>query len=151
MTKRILVVEDQEDNRRILRDLLVHGGFEVIEVGDGEQAVTAAAAHHPDVILMPISSSTFFPQNGNLIGIAVRSEFWDHDDWSSDDLIGTFTEYIYSPKLQNDGRWAECSHSVTTGDSVNDEATSHISFTYSFYPNKCEDIPPDLKDLYRYP
>lgn len=106
---------------------------------------------HPDVILMPISSSTFFPQNGNLIGIAVRSEFWDHDDWSSDDLIGTFTEYIYSPKLQNDGRWAECSHSVTTGDSVNDEATSHISFTYSFYPNKCEDIPPDLKDLYRYP
>ena len=54
MTKRILVVEDQEDNRRILRDLLVHGGFEVIEVGDGEQAVTAAAAHHPDVILMDI-------------------------------------------------------------------------------------------------
>ena len=36
MTKRILVVEDQEDNRRILRELLVHGGFEVIEGGDGE-------------------------------------------------------------------------------------------------------------------
>ena len=52
MTKRILVVEDQEDNRRILRDLLAHAGFDVIEVGDGEQALTAAAAHHPDVILM---------------------------------------------------------------------------------------------------
>jgi two-component system, cell cycle response regulator DivK len=54
MTKRILVVEDQEDNRRILRDLLAHAGYEVIEVGDGEEAVTAAAAHHPDVILMDI-------------------------------------------------------------------------------------------------
>jgi two-component system, cell cycle response regulator DivK len=54
MTKRILVVEDQEDNRRILRDLLAHAGYEVIEVGDGEQALPAAAAHHPDVILMDI-------------------------------------------------------------------------------------------------
>jgi two-component system cell cycle response regulator DivK len=54
MTKRILVVEDQEDNRRILRDLLRHAGFDVVEVGDGEQALTAAVAHHPDVILMDI-------------------------------------------------------------------------------------------------
>ena len=54
MTKRILVVEDQEDNRRILRDLLHHAGFEVIEVGDGEQALTATATQRPDVILMDI-------------------------------------------------------------------------------------------------
>jgi two-component system, cell cycle response regulator DivK len=54
MTKRILVVEDQEDNRRIVRDLLRHAGFEVIEVGDGEQALTATAAQRPDVILMDI-------------------------------------------------------------------------------------------------
>ena len=54
MTRRILVVEDQEDNRKILRDLLAHAGYEVIEVGDGEQALAAAAAHHPDVILMDI-------------------------------------------------------------------------------------------------
>jgi two-component system, cell cycle response regulator DivK len=54
MTKRILVVEDQEDNRRILRDLLAHAGYDVIEVGDGEQALIAVAEHHPDVILMDI-------------------------------------------------------------------------------------------------
>ena len=54
MTKRILVVEDQEDNRKILRDLLVHAGYEVVEVSDGEEALPAAAAHHPDVILMDI-------------------------------------------------------------------------------------------------
>jgi two-component system, cell cycle response regulator DivK len=42
MTKRILVVEDQEDNRRILRDLLAHAGYEVIEIDNGEQAFPAA-------------------------------------------------------------------------------------------------------------
>ena len=30
MSKRILVVEDQEDNRRILRDLLTNAGYEII-------------------------------------------------------------------------------------------------------------------------
>jgi len=54
MTKRIPVVEDQEDNRQIIRDLLDHAGFEVIEVGDGEKALTAASAHRPDVILMDV-------------------------------------------------------------------------------------------------
>jgi two-component system, cell cycle response regulator DivK len=54
MTKRILVVEDQDDNRRILRDLLVHAGYEVVEVDNGVQALPAAAEHRPDVILMDI-------------------------------------------------------------------------------------------------
>ncbi len=54
MTKKVLVVEDQEDNRRILRDLLAHSGYEVVEVEDGEKALGAAAAHHPDLILMDI-------------------------------------------------------------------------------------------------
>ena len=54
MSKRILVVEDQEDNRQILRDLLGSAGFEVLEAEDGEAAVAAAAAHRPDLILMDI-------------------------------------------------------------------------------------------------
>ena len=54
MTKRILVVEDTEDNRRILRDLLTNVGFEVLEATDGEKGVAAAAEHRPDLILMDI-------------------------------------------------------------------------------------------------
>jgi two-component system, cell cycle response regulator DivK len=54
MTKRILVVEDQEDNRQILRDLLTHAGYEVIEIDNGEEAFPAAVKHRPDVILMDI-------------------------------------------------------------------------------------------------
>ena len=54
MSKRILVVEDHEDNRQILRDLLTRAGFDLIEAGDGETAVRMAAAEHPDLILMDI-------------------------------------------------------------------------------------------------
>ena len=58
MSKRILVVEDQEDNRQILRDLLGHAGFEMLEAEDGEAALAAAAAHRPDLILMDIQLPT---------------------------------------------------------------------------------------------
>ena len=52
--KRILVVEDEEDNRRIVRDLLTSVGYEIIEAVTGEDGVTAAATHLPDLILMDI-------------------------------------------------------------------------------------------------
>jgi two-component system, cell cycle response regulator DivK len=54
MRKRILVVEDQEDNRRILRDLLNSADYEIIEADNGETALMAAATERPDLILMDI-------------------------------------------------------------------------------------------------
>ncbi|MGD8372054.1 MAG: response regulator [Syntrophobacterales bacterium] len=54
MSKLILVVEDQEDNRRIMRDLLSSVGYEVIEAVTGEDGVAAADTHRPDLILMDI-------------------------------------------------------------------------------------------------
>jgi two-component system cell cycle response regulator DivK len=54
MTKRILVVEDQEDNRQILRDLLGTTDFEVMEAANGEEALAAVAKQRPDLILMDI-------------------------------------------------------------------------------------------------
>jgi two-component system cell cycle response regulator DivK len=52
--KTILVVEDQEDNRQILRDLLGSAGLRIIEAHDGEQALTVARSERPDLILMDI-------------------------------------------------------------------------------------------------
>jgi len=52
--KRILVIEDEEDNRRIVRDLLTSVGYVIIEAVTGEDGVTAAATHLPDLILMDI-------------------------------------------------------------------------------------------------
>jgi two-component system, cell cycle response regulator DivK len=54
MSKRILVVEDHEDNRQILRDLLGNAGYDVVEAVTGEDGLTAAAAQRPDLILMDI-------------------------------------------------------------------------------------------------
>ncbi len=54
MSRRILVVDDQEDNRRILRDLLTASGFEVIEGKTGEEGVALAEERTPDLILMDI-------------------------------------------------------------------------------------------------
>jgi two-component system, cell cycle response regulator DivK len=50
--KRILVVEDTEDNRQIIRDLLTSVGYEMIEALDGAQGVAMASEHKPDLILM---------------------------------------------------------------------------------------------------
>jgi two-component system cell cycle response regulator DivK len=54
MSKRVLVVEDQEDNRKIIRDLLTASGFELIEAETGDEGVAAAAREKPDLILMDI-------------------------------------------------------------------------------------------------
>jgi len=54
MTRRILVVEDQDDNRTILRDLLTNAGFEILEAVTGEEGIRMAETHHPDLILMDI-------------------------------------------------------------------------------------------------
>ncbi len=52
MSPRILVIEDQEDNRRILRDLLTSAGYEMVEAVTGEEGVAMAEMHRPDLILM---------------------------------------------------------------------------------------------------
>jgi len=54
MRQRILAVDDQEDNRRILRDLLTSAGFDVLEAKTGEEAVATAEAEVPALILMDI-------------------------------------------------------------------------------------------------
>jgi len=53
-TRTVLVVDDHEDNRRILRDLLRSAGYEVIEATTGEDGVTTAKARTPGLILMDI-------------------------------------------------------------------------------------------------
>ena len=54
MSKRILVVEDQKDDRQIIRDMLAGTDYEITEVEDGERALAAVAKERPDLILMEI-------------------------------------------------------------------------------------------------
>jgi two-component system, cell cycle response regulator DivK len=52
--QRILVVEDNELNLKLVRDVLTHAGFDVIEARTGEQAVQLADELVPDLVLMDL-------------------------------------------------------------------------------------------------
>jgi two-component system cell cycle response regulator DivK len=54
MSKRILVVEDQADNRQIIRDVLAPTDYEITEAENGVEALAAIAKQRPDLILMDI-------------------------------------------------------------------------------------------------
>ena len=50
----ILVVEDNERNRKLVRDVLTFKGYEIIETETGEEGVRLARERHPNLILMDI-------------------------------------------------------------------------------------------------
>jgi len=54
-TKTILLVEDTEDNRFMMRRLLEMSGYAVIEATNGEEAVPLAESERPQLILMDLS------------------------------------------------------------------------------------------------
>jgi two-component system cell cycle response regulator DivK len=54
MNKCVLIVEDQEDNRKILRDLLSNAGYDLIEAANGEEGVALAMSRRPNLVLMDI-------------------------------------------------------------------------------------------------
>jgi two-component system, cell cycle response regulator DivK len=51
----VLLVEDQIDLRRLYAEQLTISGFDVIEAGDGADAITHTTEHGPDVVLMDLS------------------------------------------------------------------------------------------------
>jgi two-component system cell cycle response regulator DivK len=54
MKKKILIVEDNDLNLKLFRDLLGAHGYDTIETKEGLEAITLTKAQHPDLILMDI-------------------------------------------------------------------------------------------------
>ncbi len=52
--RRILVVEDNDRNRKLVRAVLEHAGYDVVEATTGEEGVRLAAQVVPDLVLMDI-------------------------------------------------------------------------------------------------
>jgi two-component system, cell cycle response regulator DivK len=88
MTKRILVVEDQPDNRQIIRDMLAPANYEITEVEDGQQALEAIAKQRPDLILMDI-------QLPIVDGYTATRKIKANPDWQSIPIIAV-TSYALS-------------------------------------------------------
>ncbi len=54
MTHTVLTIEDQPDIRRLIRMTLEYDGLTVLEAGDGEEGISMARQHMPDVILLDV-------------------------------------------------------------------------------------------------
>src|SRR5579871_3367383 len=54
MTKRVLIVEDNDLNMKLFHDLLEAHGYDILQTKDGMEALQLARLHHPDLILMDI-------------------------------------------------------------------------------------------------
>jgi two-component system cell cycle response regulator DivK len=50
----VLIIDDNERNRKLARDVLGAAGFQTLEAASGAEGVELAAAHVPDVILMDL-------------------------------------------------------------------------------------------------
>jgi CheY-like chemotaxis protein len=54
MGNKVLVVEDNQKNRKLMVDILRHYGFDVIEAESGREGIESAHGHMPDLIFMDI-------------------------------------------------------------------------------------------------
>jgi DNA-binding response OmpR family regulator len=51
---KVLLIEDNEDDREIYRALLYYNGFDVLTASDGMEGVRLANQHHPDAIVLDV-------------------------------------------------------------------------------------------------
>ena len=102
----ILLVEDTEDNRFMMRRLLEMSGYHVVEATNGEEAVRLAESERPDVILMDLSlpvidglAATRAIRKLNGFGkvpiVAVSAH--DTSDFQADALAAGCDSYITKP------------------------------------------------------
>ena len=102
----VLVVEDFEDNRFMMRRLLEMSGYRVVEAVNGEQAVETAQSERPDLILMDLSlpkldglAATRRIRQTDGLGqipiVAVSAH--DTSDFHADALAAGCNEYVTKP------------------------------------------------------
>jgi len=75
MTKKVLIVEDNELNMKLFHDLLEAQGYEILQTREGLQALSIAREHRPDLILMDI-------QLPEISGLEVTKWLKEDDDLS---------------------------------------------------------------------
>ena len=102
----VLVVEDFEDNRFMMRRLLEMSGYRVVEAVNGNQAVEAAAREQPDIILMDLSlpqldglaaTRRIREQQGSRRVPIVAVSAHDSADFHAEALAAGCNEYVTKP------------------------------------------------------
>jgi two-component system cell cycle response regulator DivK len=110
MSKTILYVEDNEFNRKIVRDLLARTSYRLIEAVDGEEGVAIARQEMPDLILMDIQMPKLSgldatrqlradPKTGHIPIITITSFAMSGDEQKAKDAGATaYLAKPYSPR-----------------------------------------------------
>jgi CheY-like chemotaxis protein len=102
----VLVVEDFEDNRFMMRRLLEMSGYRVVEAVNGNQAVESAASERPDIILMDLSlpqldglaaTRRIRAQEGSRKVPIVAVSAHDSADFHAEALAAGCNEYVTKP------------------------------------------------------
>jgi len=102
----VLVVEDFEDNRFMMRRLLEMSGYHVVEAVNGKQAVEMAESEHPAIILMDLSlpmldglaaTRRIREQNGLARVPIVAVSAHDSADFHAEALAAGCNEYVTKP------------------------------------------------------
>ena len=102
----VLVVEDFEDNRFMMRRLLEMSGYHVIEAVNGQEAVETARRERPDLILMDLSlplldglaaTRRIREQDGLSKVPIVAVSAHDTADFHADALAAGCNEYVTKP------------------------------------------------------
>ena len=102
----VLLVEDTEDNRFMMRRLLEMAGYRVVEATNGEEAVRRAEADQPDLILMDLSlpvidglaaTRAIRKLNGLSKTPIIAVSAHDTSDFQSDALAAGCDSYITKP------------------------------------------------------
>jgi CheY-like chemotaxis protein len=106
MPEKILVIEDNEQNRILMRQILTYHGYDVLEAADGLTGLEMARAHTPALILldiqMPVMNGFMVirelrnnPELGKIKVIAVTSFAMKGDREKA--LQAGFDEYVTKP------------------------------------------------------
>lgn len=80
----ILIVEDDVALRKVLHDRLTDDGFIPLEAQNGEEGLTQALMHHPDLIILDI----FMPK---MDGIAMLAKLRSADEWGKNAKVLVLT------------------------------------------------------------
>src|SRR5215510_14701270 len=104
MSKRILVVEDQEDLRGLLRTLLTGSGYSVLEAVDGRDGINKVRSERPNLVLMDIQMPV-------LDGYAATRENKADPDLKSIPIVAVSSFAMSGDEAK--ARAAGCDHYVT--------------------------------------
>ncbi len=103
---KILIVEDNEENRILLKQILNHCGYEILEASDGRSGIESAGGNEPDMVLLDLQLPVMdgfavikelkkIPALGNMKIIAITAFAMKGDREKA--IAAGFDEYITKP------------------------------------------------------